>query len=135
MGLPRMLACHGRARTIVVGELRKDWFDGDPEGGLNLYLRWETSDLVDEPGRWEVTAFLTGGQGGAPKEECMVDLTPRRCQKFKAAPGGQFRWTNTSLADGKVVQSGSATSDKWGMVTLDKLTVTKGKNRVSIQKP
>ena len=117
------------------GELRKDSFDGDPEGGLNLYLRWETDDLVDEPDRWTITVFLTSGRGGAPKDECTVDLTPRRCQKFKAAPGDRFKWTNASAADGRIIQSGEVTADKWGLLTLEKLTVTKGRNRVSIQKP
>jgi hypothetical protein len=117
------------------GEMRKDWFDGDPEGGLNLYLRWETDDLVDEPDRWAITIFLTSGRGGAPKDECTVDLTPRRCQKFKATPGDRFRWANASVADGKTIQSGEVTPDRWGLLTLEKLIVTKGRNRVGILRP
>jgi len=115
-------------------EVRKDWFDGDPEGGLNLYLRWETDDLVDEPGKWEVTAFLTSGRDGAPKDECTVDVTPRRCQKFKCKPGEKFNWTNTGLADNKEVQKGTAVADRWGLVTAEGVVITKGKNRLVIQR-
>lgn len=61
-----------------------------------------------------------------------MDVTPRRCQKFKPAPGETFRWTNTSLAEGKVVQSGTAVADRWGLVTLEKVTVSKGRNRIEI---
>ncbi|HUT35327.1 MAG TPA: prolyl oligopeptidase family serine peptidase [Planctomycetota bacterium] len=114
------------------GELRKDSFDGDPEGGLNLYLRWETDDLVDEPDRWAITAFLTAGRNGAPKDECTVDITPRCCREFKPRPGDHFRWTNTSVADGKGVQSGRITADKWGLVTVPKVLVTKGRNRIAL---
>ena len=41
---------------------------------------------------------------------------------------------NDCPADNKVVQSGTATADKWGLVTLDKVAVTKGKNRIRIVK-
>jgi len=110
--------------------------DGDPDGNINGYLFWETDDIVDEPGRWEMTVYLYDGdkhgRGRAPQDTCTVDLTPRRCQKFRAKPGQKFTWSNTSLADGRVVQSGTATADQWGLVTIEGLIVTKGKNRVRI---
>ncbi len=63
-----------------------------------------------------------------------MDITPRRCQKFKRAPGERFRWTNTLLAGGKVIQSGTAVADRWGLVTVEKVSVSKGKNRIQISK-
>ena len=112
------------------GQIMKDVYDGDHRGQVNGYLRWKTDDVVDKPDRWEMTVYLAGGKRGAPADRCTVDITPRRCQKFKAKPGDKLKWTNTSLADNKVVQSGTATADKYGLVTLEKVTVTKSANRI-----
>ena len=68
----------------------------------------------------------------APRDSCTVDITPRRCQKFKHRPGAKFTWTNTSLADGKVIQTQTTVADQWGLVTLEKVVVAKGKNRLHI---
>ena len=107
-------------------------YDGDATGQANLYLFWETADVVDEPDRWEMTVALTKR---APEDQCTTDLTPRRCQKFRPEPGKPVRWTDTSVSDGKVVQSGEAAADQWRLVTVEKLTVTKGKNRIKIWTP
>jgi hypothetical protein len=110
--------------------------DGDPSGNINGYLFWDTETIVDEADRWEMTIWLhegdRHGRGKAPAETCTVRLTPRRCQKFSARPGQQFKWVNTSVGDSKEVQSGTAAADKWGLVTIEKLVVTKGKNRIRI---
>jgi hypothetical protein len=68
----------------------------------------------------------------APLGECTVDLTPRHCQKFRPAPAAKFQWANTSLADKKLVQSGQAAADPFGLVTLEKLLVTKTRHRIRI---
>ena len=65
-------------------------------------------------------------------ENCTVDMTPRFCQKFRISAGEKFRWRNKSVADSRVVQNGTVKADKYGLVTLKQLRVTKGKNRVSI---
>jgi hypothetical protein len=113
--------------------------DSDVMADLNGYLVWDTDDIVDEPGKWEMTVYLYDGDprnnkaGGAPADACTADLTPRRCQKFKAAAGETFHWSNASLADSRSV-AGTAAADKNGWVTLEKLTITKGKNRIRIWK-
>lgn len=96
---------------------------------LNGYLNWDTQSIVDEPARWEMTVWL---DDSAPLPECTVDLTPRKCQKFAAKPGQTFQWSNTSLADNGAT-AGKASADRWGLVTLPKLVITKGKNRIAIQ--
>jgi len=106
-----------------------DIYDGDSAGQVNLYLYWETDDVVDEPDRWEMTIGLVKK---ATRDGCIADITPRRCQEFRSEPGQKVRWTNTSLADGKEVQSGEAVADRWGLVTLEKVAVGKGKNRIKI---
>jgi hypothetical protein len=110
-------------------ETKTDPFDGDSVGQVNLYLYWLTEDIVDGSDRWEITAGLIEK---APKDECGVDITPRRLQDFKARPGQRFKWTNTSGAN--VIQSGQVTADKWGLVTLPKVIVTKKRNRVTISR-
>lgn len=105
--------------------------DGDPEGQANLYLAWETGDVVDQADRWEMTVFLVPA---APKDECTVDVTPRRVQQFRLKPGQEVRWSNIALTDGRIVQSGKATADGHALVTLPQARVGKGKNRLQIEK-
>ena len=114
------------------GQIMTDIYDGDSEGGLNLHLRWKTDDIVDEKEQWQITLYLTSGQGGAPKEECTVDVTPRRLQKFAVKGGMKFKWTNEFVKGTRPVESGTAVADKHGLVTMKKVTVTKGPNRIRL---
>jgi hypothetical protein len=104
---------------------------GEPWGQINTYLLWDPETAVDDPGRWEMTVRLVGE---SPEERCLVDITPRHCEKFKPKSGQAFAWENKDLASGKVIGSGKAAADKWGLVTLKQVTVTKGKNRIVIAK-
>ena len=54
--------------------------DGDLEGGINLGFDWK--DVVDEAGKWSVTLA-----NDLAKDDMTVDVTPRRCQKFKVSAG------------------------------------------------
>ncbi|HUT35255.1 MAG TPA: hypothetical protein VNE39_17330 [Planctomycetota bacterium] len=103
--------------------------DGDPWGQINGFLFWDPADTVDEATKWAMTVFLTQDCGD---DVCTVDVTPRRCRVFKPRPGERFRWTNTSSADGKVVQSGETTADKWGLVTVPAARVGKGRSRITL---
>ena len=105
--------------------------DGDPSGQINCCLFWETNNIVDRPEQWEMTVGLVGE---APRDTATVDITPRRRQQFKTQPAAQFTWTNTSLDQNKVIQSGRVVADKWGLVTLEKIVIGKKKNRLSISK-
>ncbi len=105
--------------------------DGAPMGQINGYLYWETADLIDTPQQWELTVGLTPG---APKEDCTVDITPRRLQQFKVSPGTLVKWESRDIPSGTVLASGSAFADKSGIVTLPQMTVTKSKIRVSLSK-
>jgi dienelactone hydrolase len=105
--------------------------DGHSKGQFNLYLRWDPQDVLEEESRWEVTAYLIRD---APAEGCSVDVTPRRCRVFRARPGEKFRWTNTSVAAGREVQSGEVAADAHGRVTLERVEVTKGKNRIRVSR-
>jgi hypothetical protein len=123
----------------------KDIYDGDSEGQINTHLRWKTQDILDEPGRYEITVYLVSN---APKDECTVDITPRRLQKFAVKEGAKFKWSGTPAnlppparpapatapagGEGKP-QSGQAADDEYGRVTLEKVVVTKGGVRLRIE--
>ena len=116
--------------NIGEGDLRS----GRAFGQINGFLVWESATTVDEPGLWQVTCWLwASGRGAAPLDECTVDLTPRRCQKFKAKGGQKFDWTNRTCADGKLLQSGQAVADEHGLVTIKGLKLTKAKHRITFR--
>ncbi len=114
------------------GEVAKDIYDGDHEGQINQHVRWRTDDAVDAPDRWEMTIFLAEGKGGAPKDQCTVNVTPRRCRAFKPKPGQKFTWAATPLSEGGQAQSGQAGADQYGLVTMEKVLVPKGGARVRL---
>jgi pimeloyl-ACP methyl ester carboxylesterase len=105
--------------------------NGDPAGQINAYMLWETKDIVDEDGQWAMTIGLFPN---APKPTATVDVTPRRCQKFKLRPGERVSWTNTSTGGAKIAQSGEATADQWGLVTLADVSTSTGKTRLHIKR-
>ncbi|MGZ3461629.1 MAG: hypothetical protein ACXU86_24320, partial [Archangium sp.] len=66
-------------------------WDGDVAGMLNRSLRWDSTRLVDTPGRLvlPLRAVLGPGVNDTP----VVDVTPRRVQRFQCLPGERIRWT------------------------------------------
>jgi hypothetical protein len=98
---------------------------------MNGFLVWEFDSSVDKADQWEMTVALAKD---APREQCTADITPRRCVAFKAKPDQEFTWTNASLTGNKEIQASSVKADRWGLVTIPKAVVTKGKNRIRIAK-
>ncbi len=105
--------------------------DGDAEGQVNLYLFWKTDDVVDRPDRWEMTVGLIAS---APKDDCTVDVTPRRMQHFSPLPGQSVQWFSRALTNGKGVQSGKVTVDSQGRATLVGVRVSKGRQRLVLSR-
>lgn len=108
--------------------------NGDPaigarEGQSNLHLYWETETSADEVGRWSMVLKLNKH---APKDECTVDVTPRRCFQFRMREGMKAKWRNLG-ADGAEIQSGEATADKGGVVTAAGVQVNKKGNRLTLE--
>jgi hypothetical protein len=95
----------------VMGNGDKD--HGDLEGGINLGFVWSVA--ADEPDRWEV--LLSNDLATA---DMTVDVTPRRCQRFKPKPGERFAWKNSAGG------SGEATADAHGRVTVEKVKIKPG---------
>ena len=100
--------------------------DGDPEGQSNLYLAWRTDNIVDQVDRWEMTVYLVER---APRDDCTVDVTPRRLQRFKTAAGTRvsLRVVPVGSADG---QEQSAVADADGLITFSNVRVTKTGTRL-----
>lgn len=102
---------------------------GGPSGQINGYLLWQPNDAVDEPGRWEMTVYLILA---ASQDACTVDITPRRCRSFMPISGNVCQWSNIDIASSQQIESGTVTPDQYGLVTLQRLTVSKTKNRIVV---
>jgi hypothetical protein len=85
--------------------------------GINLGFEW--SNVVDEPDKW--SAKISNQRC---KDVMTVDVTPRRCQKFRAEPGAKLNWTSS------LGEKGNAAADKNGLVTVTKLKIKKGEATV-----
>jgi len=127
--------------------VRGSWHDNSQ---LNGYLLWDSEGIADEPDTWAVTVWLAAD---APLDACTVDVTPRRCRRFRAGPGRRFEWTNVLTApppgpkaaagddEGeskakaprpRPLGRGRAEADKHGLVTAEAVKVTKGRHRLTI---
>lgn len=95
--------------------------NGALEGGINLGFVW--TDVVDESGSWSVTL-----RNELAKEEMTVDVTPRRCQKFKPRRGESVSWSNSAGG------SGIVTTDEWGLVTVSAVKIKPGQATVLVFK-
>ncbi len=96
-------------------------------GRINYYLLWKTDNIVDTPTKWAITIYLSKR---APKDSCTVDITPRRIQHFKVKADEKFVWENCK--DSKIVQEGEVTADKYGLITLANVCISKKGNRIII---
>lgn len=106
--------------------------DGQSCGQMNGYLIWDnTKGHVDEKGVWQMPLWVVDT---CPENSCTVDVTPRHCKKFKPRKGEMFKWTNTDLKTNQAVQSGTVTADKWGLVTVRDMKVSRARNRLRIER-
>ena len=62
-----------------------------------------------------------------------VDVTPRRTQQFRLAPGSVANWQNRRVSDNVQIQSGTAVADAFGRVTASNLIVGTAGNRVRFE--
>ena len=109
---------------------------GTAVGYGRMGISRQTDTLLEKADRYEITVYLIRS---APKDECTVNITLRRCRTFKPMPGTKLKWTNSRKSGSAVggdarreIQSGEVTADKWGLVTLEQVKVTKAGNRIKI---
>lgn len=87
--------------------------DGDMEGGINLGFAWD--GVTDEDAKWEAKL-----SNELAKAAMTVDVTPRRCQKFKLKPGETVAWKTSAGASGKVQ------ADEFGLATVPQVKLEPG---------
>jgi hypothetical protein len=71
--------------------------------------------VTDKPDEWSVKLF-----NALAKADITVDVTPRRCQKFRLRAGERLTWTNSAGG------SGAITADAWGLGTVEKVLIKPG---------
>lgn len=107
-------------RAEVAGDT--GW-DGDLAGALNAGLRWDGRGVVDTHSRFELP--LRAVRGPEDMGPPVVDVTPRRVQRFHCLPGERIHWkfgpdSGTVLADaeGAVTVPGLRLRDTWTVLVL-----------------
>ncbi|MDW8392841.1 MAG: MopE-related protein [Chitinophagales bacterium] len=105
---------------------------GDSVGSVNGYLNWADPD-ADQPDLWKIRLFMRNlatlnGVKVAP-DSCTVDVTPRRRQQFKPAPGTPLLWEVRRY--GQLVQSGFLVYEG-GLLTIPAVKVFKDTSTLSI---
>lgn len=120
----------GYAAQVAVGG--DTGWAGDLAGVHNRYLRWDTKSIVDTHERFAMAIHhvaSSAAPGSAPPKAgyppkgdradlatIMVDVTPRRLQAFRIAPGERVRWIYGA-------SGGTVTAASDGSVTIPKLSV------------
>jgi pimeloyl-ACP methyl ester carboxylesterase len=102
-------------------------YDGDPNGGINRFLRWNSTTIVDQPAQYAIEIKLSSGNSGYKGNGETVDVTPRRLQKFKIKPGEKYGWSTSAQ------QSGEATADADGLLTIPAVKVGPAWTKLIIQ--
>jgi hypothetical protein len=100
-------------------------WNGDAAGMRNRALSWDGEGILDTPERFELPLRVERGPGveGSP----VVDVTPRRVQRFLCLPGERIRWrfgdvggTVTAAPDGSVTVPGLQLGDDWTVLELER---------------
>jgi S-formylglutathione hydrolase FrmB len=108
---------------------------GDSVGGFNVFVRWDTT-VVDQPATWATTftiRYVSTKWGPVPLPDSLrVDVTPRRAQAFKPAPGQWCDWEVRRSSDQALLESGAVRADSLGLVTIPAVPIQAGGVRLTI---
>jgi hypothetical protein len=107
------------------------WSDGDAYGGMNRFVSYNMSSISENSSSYQVVVYLVSDSTG---DSALVDITPRRLQSFDNTPGSSYNWQNVRFSDSSVLQSGSASSDLNGLVTINDFNISKNPSRLVINK-
>lgn len=120
----------GTGKGDAVGsdnELGNNTYDGDANGGLNRFLRWNSNTIVDQSSGYAIELKLSSGKNGYQgKDGATVDVTPRRLQRFAVTPGAKFQWRTSSG------QAGEVAADAEGLLTIPGVKVTTDWGKLTI---
>lgn len=94
---------------------------GEAVGTVNGHYDWDPA-VQDQPRLWAVELSLRSlwtstGLRPAPAT-AVTTVTPRRLQRFVVEPGHTYLWDVTRLSDFVVTQSGAATADALGLLSI-----------------
>jgi len=102
------------------GQLGINNGDGDNWGTWGGWHNWDLASITDEPGKWEVTAWLTGNalftNDNCPENALLTDFSIRKPQQFKPAPGKMLEWRVSDVANNQLIQAGLTTVLPNGLV-------------------
>lgn len=108
-------------------QLGDNTYDGDPNGGFNRFLRWNSTTISDQPALYSIEIKLSSGPSGYKGKGEVVDVTPRRLQKFEVKPGATYTWSTSAQ------QSGQVAADAEGLLTIPAVSVGTAWTKVTIQ--
>ncbi|MFN3200955.1 MAG: alpha/beta hydrolase family protein [Bradymonadia bacterium] len=103
-----------------------------PVAGLyNHQIYWSSSWLswdgkpIDQAERWRISLCTSAPNearcgSGAP---ATVDITPRRTQKFKITPKGNYIWKLKLKRNNALIGSGQITADEHGVLTVPQVKI------------
>jgi dienelactone hydrolase len=108
----------------------------DPIGNINGAVDWDENTVSEMWLRWDVTLRTRGlttqdGVLGAP-ESLVVDVTPRRLQRFIIAEQVAYHYEVHRLSDNVMLQSGVATPDGDAVLTIPQVKVFNTGVRLSV---
>ncbi|KKL10580.1 hypothetical protein LCGC14_2554410, partial [marine sediment metagenome] len=129
-------------RTTDKYTQRSQFGDGKSNGKATDAGKGETAFHADEK---DALSHRCGGVEII--DEVTQGLTPRKCRKFKPTAGQALKWTCTAVAntgknvkagapavEGKVLGSGSIKADRYGLATIRRMPMVKGRQRVVIRR-
>jgi len=79
-----------------------DPLDGDSEGAVNAYQRWDPNTMVDASQRFEIELWLLNE---TPQATATTDVTLRNVQAFVQQPADSFSWE--LVENGNILQLGT----------------------------
>lgn len=108
----------------------------DPIGNINGAVDWDEHSVNEMWLHWDVdlrTRSLTTADGimGAP-ESLVVDVTPRRLQRFLVATGVPYRYEVRRMTDDALVQQGLTTPDADAVLTIPGVKVYAKGSRITV---
>ncbi|MEN6386095.1 MAG: hypothetical protein ABFD79_12980 [Phycisphaerales bacterium] len=93
-------------------------------GQINGFFRWE--NITDDSNSYSIKLRLvTNSELSRPTAipaSSIVDVTPRRLQKFHITPNTEYKYTSSQ--GGAIIKRGVITSDDNGLLTIRGLTIT-----------
>ena len=107
-------------------QLGDNTYDGDPEGGFNRFLRWNSTTIVDQPAEYSIELMLSSRNNGYKGKGETVDVTPRRLQKFTVKLGAKYAWTSGP-------QTGEAAADAEGLLTIPGVKVGSAFTKLTVK--